>query len=260
MNDISGPTSGGSSMSAEQASLFSRTSEAMSISDWMRSFKTSVAWGSMRNGACSRQAKWEPRTSEPGCSSSRGSAARGSANWPTATAMDSIGARNCTATRDGSKGGKGKGKIGRTLTDAAWLQEEKIWQTPADFQAKRRRQVGQTERKELLLPGQAEAWCTPTTRDWKDTSGMTYERRDGRTRVDLLPRQVFHDCSLPDQPTWAAGPISSSDAPKLNPQFVEMLMGLPCYWTALTDSALSETEWSRYRRLLRSEFSRVVGD
>lgn len=33
------------------------------------------------------------------------------------------------------------------------------WQTPAAFQGKKRRQAHQTERKELLLPGQAEAEC-----------------------------------------------------------------------------------------------------
>lgn len=34
------------------------------------------------------------------------------------------------------------------------------------------------------------AWTTPTSRDWKDTSGMTAQR-DGKDRLDQLPRQVF---------------------------------------------------------------------
>lgn len=33
-------------------------------------------------------------------------------------------------------------------------------------------------------------WVTPTTRDWKDTSGMTAQR-DGKDRLDQLPRQAF---------------------------------------------------------------------
>lgn len=33
-------------------------------------------------------------------------------------------------------------------------------------------------------------WVTPTSRDWKDTSGMTAQR-DGKDRLDQLPRQVF---------------------------------------------------------------------
>ncbi|AJA15468.1 hypothetical protein RPPX_19635 [Pseudomonas putida S12] len=34
------------------------------------------------------------------------------------------------------------------------------------------------------------SWVTPTTRDWKDTPGMTAQR-DGTDRVDQLPRQAY---------------------------------------------------------------------
>lgn len=34
------------------------------------------------------------------------------------------------------------------------------------------------------------AWTTPTSRDWKDTSGMTAQR-NGKDRLDQLPRQAF---------------------------------------------------------------------
>ena len=40
----------------------------------------------------------------------------------------------------------------------------------------------------LLL--EAALWVTCTTRDHKDTPGMSLERSDGRSRVDQLPRQV----------------------------------------------------------------------
>lgn len=40
----------------------------------------------------------------------------------------------------------------------------------------------------LLL--EAAMWVTCTTRDHKDTPGMSLERSDGRSRVDQLPRQV----------------------------------------------------------------------
>lgn len=33
-------------------------------------------------------------------------------------------------------------------------------------------------------------WVTPTSRDWKDSSGMTAQR-DGKERLDQLPRQAF---------------------------------------------------------------------
>jgi len=34
-------------------------------------------------------------------------------------------------------------------------------------------------------------WATPTSRDYKDTMGMGKTRKDGRSRVDQLPRQVY---------------------------------------------------------------------
>lgn len=35
-------------------------------------------------------------------------------------------------------------------------------------------------------------WPTPTTRDWKDSPGMSFApRKDGASRLDLLPRQVY---------------------------------------------------------------------
>ena len=33
-------------------------------------------------------------------------------------------------------------------------------------------------------------WVTPSSRDWKDSPGMTAERKDGRSRIDQLPRQM----------------------------------------------------------------------
>ena len=169
--------------------------------------------------------------------------------------MDSIGARNLTATRDGSKGGQGRGSIGRTLTDAAWISagydvKTKLWPTPAASvandgespttwlaraeQLKAKHQNGNGAGMPLTVA--SAMWCTPTTRDWKDTSGMTYTRKDGRSRVDLLPRQVFYAHSHQDQTTSRDGGDGSATV-VLNPQFVETLMGFPIGWTDLGLSA-----------------------
>lgn len=82
------------------------------------------------------------------------------------------------------------------------------------------------------------AWATPTSRDWKDGS-------DTKTPVNsYLGRQVvrfFHR-----HPVHQTGKESR---PKLNPLFVEKLMGLPHGWT---DFAPLETE--SYLRRLRSQF------
>lgn len=44
----------------------------------------------------------------------------------------------------------------------------------------------------LKLPGTVllAGWVTPTSRDWKDSAGMTAQR-DGKDRLDHLPRQAF---------------------------------------------------------------------
>ena len=44
---------------------------------------------------------------------------------------------------------------------------------------------------------EAACWITPTTRDWKDSPGMTAVRADGKSRVDQLPRQVAAMWSTP---------------------------------------------------------------
>lgn len=100
-------------------------------------------------------------------------------------------------------------------------------------------------------------WLTPSARDWKDTPGMSSIGRnpDGtlRTRVDMLPRQVF--ATLPvhagrlipmmrrDGPgCWHTGRTSLRPSllaraeelahlsVRVNPRFVAWLMGLPPDW------------------------------
>jgi len=52
---------------------------------------------------------------------------------------------------------------------------------------------GKKGEKILKLPGSAAltGWTTTTTRDHKDTPGMTAQRADGRSRNDQLPRQAY---------------------------------------------------------------------
>ena len=112
-------------------------------------------------------------------------------------------------------------------------------------------------------------WPTASARDWKDTAGMSTER-DGKAlgRVDQLPRAVYHHDGLQDQAnpntngksqgSWGTPRSSTamsatitenlvnrnvgnleeqqgrqSIGGKLNPNWVEHLMGLPAGWTDL---------------------------
>ena len=59
--------------------------------------------------------------------------------------------------------------------------------------------------------------CTPTTRDYKDTPGMAMERKDGTSREDQLPRQIY-------------GIIQCEKGWKLSPEFLTDMMGFPKGW------------------------------
>ena len=94
----------------------------------------------------------------------------------------------------------------------------------------------------LSLPVAAQGWATPTSRDHKDGA-------DPSEKVDtnsLLGRQAPR----------ATGPAFRQDSGprRLNPAFVEWLMGWPRGWT---DFAPVATEWSHWWRLMRSELSRL---
>jgi hypothetical protein len=66
---------------------------------------------------------------------------------------------------------------------------------------------------------QVEQWTTPSTRDYKDTPGMTAERKDDKDRNDQLPRQVY---SLLDKENTST--IGKNPA-RLNPAWSIQLMG-----------------------------------
>ena len=146
------------------------------------------------------------------------------------------------------------------------------WQTPATFQGKYRRQVGQTERAELLLPGQAENWASPVAADAAQgdienentkyvTTGTGRLRKisnSGESGSLGLAREVKHwqtpsaneDAAgtingnmLSHQVQVATGITSTNDTgQRLNPLFVEWLMGWPESWLVLTNSESSATE------------------
>lgn len=76
---------------------------------------------------------------------------------------------------------------------------------------------GKTGRK---LATVATMYTTPSSRDWKDTPGMTAQRKDGKPRNDQLPRQLD---GMPH--TGTPAPTAKPGSAQLNPLFSLWLMG-----------------------------------
>ena len=114
----------------------------------------------------------------------------------------------------------------QTLAHPIAVNGSLSWQTPATFQGKYRRQIGQTERAELLLPGQAQNWQTPSANE--DAAGTI----NGNMQ-HMLSHQV-------QEVTGITSPNDTGQ--RLNPLFVEWLMGWPEGWLELSSFVSSETE------------------
>jgi hypothetical protein len=85
---------------------------------------------------------------------------------------------------------------------------------------------------------------TPTSRDWKDTLGMTDVRQDGKTRNDRLPMLLFSlvrsagiECrsTTPTdaQTVSVRGLMVTITGPHYSPELPEWIMGWPIGWTDL---------------------------
>lgn len=77
--------------------------------------------------------------------------------------------------------------LGSTLYKLTW----KPWVTPSGRSRSRlRASVLRTSEIEPIGPQLLSGWITPTSRDHKDTPGMVAQR-DGKDRIDQLPRQAY---------------------------------------------------------------------
>ena len=84
--------------------------------------------------------------------------------------------------------------------------------------------VGSVTREKGIKSGKEKNWATPTTRDHKGSySPEALVRSDGKSRLDALPQQAQYD------------ETNISKVGKLNPSWVEQLMGLPVQWSMLPE-------------------------
>ena len=134
--------------------------------------------------------------------------------------------------------------LGSTLYSETW----KAQVTPAQRLLFRlRASVGRTSATDYT------GWVTPAARDWKDTPGMV-AKRDGRERLDQLPRQAYMTASHPLSARLTASGVmlTGSDAGtvsggQLNPAHSRWLMGLPPGWD---DCVPTETQLTQKRQKL----------
>lgn len=199
--------------------------------------------GSMRNGVVSQPRKSERRIDGSGCLS-----------WPTPNARvsnDGEGVETYFARREALKAAHQNGNgAGLPLSIAAQL-----WPTPMAQDAE---QAGSAQAKILTLTQISTNWPTP-----KVTRG-TYTRDQGDP-TKQRPTLRGLACSHQDQATTNDGQKScesiQTSRPRLNPRFVEFLMGWPLGWTEIgapadkIDFASWETAACRLlSRLLLSRF------
>lgn len=92
-----------------------------------------------------------------------------------------------------------------------------MWATPVVGELKHG--VNNNQNASLSKTVHREQWTTPSTRDYKDTPGMTAERKDGKDRNDQLPRQVY---SLLDKENTST---NGKNPARLNPAWSIQLMG-----------------------------------
>lgn len=122
-----------------------------------------------------------------------------------------------------------------TSTQGANLKRDaEIWQTPATDSFRSR---GGDRKDEMGLDQQARAmFPTPAARDYRTPGKESSKDRRGNLSGPSLEKFVEH--SLPDLATHdgqTSSPSGLTSRRRLNPRFVEWLMGFPPSWTELSD-------------------------
>ena len=78
-------------------------------------------------------------------------------------------------------------------------------------------------------------WVTPSTRDWKDTIGMSLQREGGRSRVDQTPRQA--GLVVPGQALSGSTLLTERNG-QYNPELARWLMSIPTVWAYCAPTAM----------------------
>jgi len=100
-----------------------------------------------------------------------------------------------------------------------------------DWVIEQRQEYSQRKKSaHLIRESESLSWPTATARDWKGC-GNAITRKDGKHRIDNLEAVIKY--GHPDQTNPNTSGKSQESQGKLNPNWVEHLMGLPVGWTDL---------------------------
>jgi hypothetical protein len=163
-----------------------------------------------------------------------------------------LGGRKNTAEQVQAKGKTDSGKRQISLEGQTmhWPIPRTI--TGGAESAERKQELGRTESGGSDLQSAAANWPTPATRDYRSPNAASHmDRSTGAKHLDQPPNFIEHSF-LPAPPTSTHGGRSLSGyTRRLNPDFVDWLMGLIPGWT---DYAPLETAsyLCKVRSLLRS--------
>lgn len=227
---------------ADPQSAFLRTSPVICRSEHTKSSASFKRWATALRAHCGRRRKLGHPIDESGCSSWD---CANAASFPTPKASDSKRAASpgerarkspClpaavmmlptpTASDYGTQNGIGQ----KARPSLGTMARRNLWPTPVV--GTHQQGDGLYEGKWLSLGAAARLWPTPTASEWKKVD-CDLER--GRVTPGLIVRVMEAERSASDEATGG----------KLNPTWVEWLMGFPLGWTA---SALSETPLSLSR-------------
>lgn len=156
----------------------------------------------------------------------------GPTGWPTPTARSTTGA--------GASGRMGGMNIQTAVTLTGWPTPTTIDNNQVAGQAA----AANAPKRGSILGGASRlaGWVTPTSRDWKDSAGMT-ARRDGKERLDQLPRQAY-TCGPLRLTVFGemrtGSYVEMANGVQLNPAHSRWLMGLPRAWD---ESSPGWQEW-----------------
>jgi hypothetical protein len=154
---------------------------------------------------------------------------------------------------------------GRTLmrSDGTKVQlglehQTQVWSTPKASDGEKGGPNMRGSKGDQPLPSQAAQWPTPMAgasgTDSYNAAGNSDFSRKAMEIADGLRASALTDYSPPDRPT-PSGPKSSETRRRLNPLFVEWLMGWP---EGLSGFDTAETGLFHWLRLSRGELLRLV--